>query len=113
MGPNNEPDIYNEGVTSSSASPYVTAVAPPGAETGCQRAERRAIHWSGSGGGGTTYMPEMMADPVIMAKLEHFGVHSYCGGGGGSAGCADYLLGSAYPDRTFWMTEFNVWCSGL
>ena len=58
-------------------------------------------------------MPEMMADPVVMAKLAHFGVHSYSDGGGGSSGVYAYLQGSAYPDRTFWMTEFNVWCSDL
>jgi O-glycosyl hydrolase len=62
-------------------------------------------------GGGTAYMPEMMADSVVMGKLAHFGLHSYSSGGGGSSGVYDYIHGSAYPDRTFWITEFNVWCS--
>ena len=62
-------------------------------------------------GGGTGYFPELLADPVVMAKLPHFGVHSYSDGGGGSGGVLSYLQGSAYPDRNFWMTEFNVWCS--
>ena len=61
--------------------------------------------------GGTTYVPQMMADPVIMAKLRHFGIHGYFARGTGSAGVRAYILGSAYPDRTFWMTEFNVWCA--
>ena len=56
-------------------------------------------------------MPEMMADPVVMAKVAHFGVHSYSDGGSGSSGVYAYLQASAYPDRTFWVTEFNVWCS--
>ena len=63
--------------------------------------------------GGTTYMPQMMADPVVMSKVAHFGVHSYGDGGGGSAGVYSYIQGSAYPDRNFWVTEFNVWCAVL
>jgi hypothetical protein len=56
-------------------------------------------------------MPEMMADPVVMSKVAHFGQHSYSDGGSGSAGVYSYIQGSAYPARNFWMTEFNVWCS--
>ncbi len=59
----------------------------------------------------TTWMSAMMNDSVVMAKLAHFGLHSYQDNGGGSAGIYSFLRQSAYPDRTFWMTEFNVWCS--
>ncbi len=58
----------------------------------------------------TTYMSKMLADPVVMGKVAHFGMHSYSDGGGGSAGVYSFIESSAYPDRTFWMTEFNVWC---
>ena len=53
----------------------------------------------------------MMNDPTVMAKVAHFGLHSYGDNGSGSAGFYDFLQRSAFPDRTFWMTEFNVWCS--
>jgi O-glycosyl hydrolase len=60
--------------------------------------------------GGTTFMPQMMADPVVMSKLAHFGLHSYNSGGTDSSGVASYLQGSAYPNRDFWMDETGVWC---
>jgi hypothetical protein len=41
----------------------------------------------------------------------HFGLHSYGSGGSGSAGVASYIENSAYPDRTVWMTKFNVSCA--
>jgi hypothetical protein len=63
------------------------------------------------GYGGTNWLPQIMSDPVIMAKLAHFGEHSYLADGGNSAGVYDFLQQSAYPDSNFWMTEFNVWCS--
>src|SRR5262249_53477233 len=59
---------------------------------------------------GTNWLSEIMADPVVMAKLAHFGLHSYADGGGGAWGVSDFVQGSPYPDKTFWMTEFNVWC---
>jgi O-glycosyl hydrolase len=52
----------------------------------------------------------LMDDPTIMGKLAHFGLHSYQDNGIDSAGIYDFLRLSAYPDRTYWMTEFNVWC---
>ena len=58
----------------------------------------------------TDWMSAMMNDPTVMAKLAHFGLHSYQDDGGGSTGIYDFLQQSAYPDRTYWMTEFNVWC---
>ena len=61
--------------------------------------------------GGTTYMPQMMADPVVMSKLAHFSVHSYSSGGSGSGGVYSYIQSSGYPDRTLWVDEFNVWCA--
>jgi len=61
-------------------------------------------------GGGITNMPQMLADPVVMSKVAHFGLHSYAANGSGSAGVASYIQSSAYPDRTVWMTEYNVWC---
>jgi O-glycosyl hydrolase len=64
----------------------------------------------------TNWLAQIMNDPLIMAKLAHFGLHSYLAdgdlaGGGNSADVYDFLRQSAYPDRNFWMTEFNVWCS--
>jgi O-glycosyl hydrolase len=56
----------------------------------------------------TNYIPEMMSDPVVMSKLAHFGEHSYWGDLAVDLG--SYLRSSPYPNSTWWMTEFNVWC---
>jgi hypothetical protein len=61
--------------------------------------------------GGTTFMPQMMGDPILMSKLAHFGVHSYSDNGGGSSGVAGFIQGSAYSNRNFWVDEFNVYCA--
>jgi O-glycosyl hydrolase len=59
----------------------------------------------------TAWLSAIMADPVVMSKVSRFGLHSYQDNGGGSAGIYSFLQQSAYPDRSFWMTEFNAWCS--
>jgi beta-lactam-binding protein with PASTA domain len=52
-----------------------------------------------------SYIPQMLADPVIMNKVDHFSLHDYSGSTGG----ADALIkGSAYPTRDFWMTEYSL-----
>jgi hypothetical protein len=58
--------------------------------------------------GNTSYMPQMMGDSVVMSKLAHFGLHNYYGQL--NADVAGYIESSPYPQSTFWMTEFNVWC---
>ena len=48
------------------------------------------------------YMTQMMSDRAVMAKVDHFGFHSYAGDTGG----ADVAIrNSSYPTRNFWMTE--------
>ncbi|MCW3118167.1 MAG: hypothetical protein JWM28_2249 [Chitinophagaceae bacterium] len=56
------------------------------------------------------YIPELMKDPLIMAKMAHFGVHSY---GGYYADIDSALKHSAYPHSGFWVTEWNEWRDGL
>jgi O-glycosyl hydrolase len=58
-----------------------------------------------------SYLPAMLADPVVMAKVGRVGLHSYGGAGQGSTGIAALLTNSPYPSLPFWMTEFNVSCS--
>jgi O-glycosyl hydrolase len=59
----------------------------------------------------TDWLSAMMDDPVVMGKLAHFGLHSYSDGGGVSGGVYNFLQQSPYPDRSFWMTEYNAWCA--
>ena len=52
----------------------------------------------------------MMADPVIMKKIAHWGLHSYAGY---NAPVDSFIKKSAYPKIGFWLTEFNAWRNGL
>jgi O-glycosyl hydrolase len=109
IAPTNEPDIYNEGIHMDAAT-YTNALHQLALLLDANGLTDIGFIGPDCAAGGMGYMPEMMADPVVMAKLRKFGVHSYSAAGGGSADVYDYILNSAYPDRNFWMTEFNVWC---
>jgi hypothetical protein len=53
------------------------------------------------------YIPEMLMNSALMAKLAYFGLHNYAGY---TAQAAATLQSSAYPDKAFWMTEVtNIW----
>ena len=58
----------------------------------------------------TWYLWPILADPEVMTKVARVGLHSYLDNGVDSLGIDAILKASAYPDLTFWMTEFNVWC---
>jgi hypothetical protein len=48
------------------------------------------------------YLPLLLADGTIMAKMAHFGFHNYAGVAGGADAA---IKASVYADRGFWMTE--------
>ncbi len=111
VAPDNEPDLAREGISIPTVTQYTNALHKLAVKLnanslGDVRLVGPDLCCAGSE---TAYMPQMMADPLIMASLAHFGVHSY--GGAGGSGVYDYIRNSAYPDRTFWITEFNVWCT--
>ncbi|MCE5272237.1 hypothetical protein LLH00_13245 [bacterium] len=108
VAPNNEPDIQNEGIHME-AGQYVRCLHALALELErCGLGDLRFVA-PDRAGGGTACLPEMLADTLIMGHLAHFGLHSYSDNGGGSDGVEDFLRRSAFPDRTFWLTEFNVW----
>jgi O-glycosyl hydrolase len=110
VGPDNEMDQTSQGVNMT-ASQYVTALHDLSQLLDTNGMSDLQFVGPDLANISTTYMSQMMADPVVMSKVAHFGVHTYSDNGGGSAGVYSYIQGSAYPDRTFWVTEFNVWCS--
>ena len=111
VAPNNESDIYNEGIRMSGEQ-YTNALHRLALKLDTNGLSDLRFVGPDLASTDTGLMGSMLADPVIMAKLGHFGLHSYSGGGGGSSGIYGLIHNSAYPDRTFWMTEFNVWCPG-
>ncbi len=110
VGPNNEEDILIQGVNMT-ASQYVTALHKLAQLLDTNGLSDVRFVGPDLGYTSTDWLSAMMDDPTIMAKLAHFGLHSYEDNGGGSTGIYDFLRQSAYPDRTFWMTEYNFPCS--
>ena len=111
VGPNNESDITGEGIHIDSADQYVLALHKLAAlldTNGLTDIQFVAPDLSGTD---PDLLQAMMQDPLVMSKLAHFGLHSYGSMGSGSEGISDLIQSSPYPDRNFWMTEFNVWCS--
>lgn len=51
------------------------------------------------------YMPQIMRDRTLMAKVDHFGFHNYEGDAGGAA---EEIMDSAFPTRNFYMTEITT-----
>jgi O-glycosyl hydrolase len=111
ISPDNEPDISNEGIHIGTATQYTNALHKLAAKLNSNGLSDILFVAPDLAGGGTTYMPQMVGDPVVMSKVAHFGLHSYSDSGGSSSGVYSYLQSTPYPDRTFWVTEFNVWCS--
>ena len=110
VGPVNEPDLTYSGIHLSGADQYVTVM-----HNLAQQLDNNGltdVRFSGPDLGftSTDWLGAMMNDPVVMAKLARFGLHTYLGSTPNAAGVYDFIQQSAYPDRHFWMTEFNVWC---
>lgn len=107
----NEPDIENEGPTVSAEKypvlfkkfyrrmdslglGYIKYVAPDVA---------------GMDNGIYKYLPGLMKDPEGMSKMAHIGLHSYAGY---YANVDSALRNSSYPNKDYWLTEWNEWCNG-
>jgi O-glycosyl hydrolase len=55
------------------------------------------------------FLPAMLGNAGLMARLDRFAVHNY---DGLTTGVSSMIAGSSYPDRGLWMTEFSARCSG-
>jgi O-glycosyl hydrolase len=109
VAPDNEEDILVQGVDMTSDQ-YITALHDLAQLLDTNGLSDVRFVGPDLGYTSTDWLSAMMNDPAVMAKVAHFGMHSYYDEGGGSTGIYDFLQGSAYPDRTYWMTEFNVGC---
>jgi O-glycosyl hydrolase len=110
VAPNNEPDLASEGMHIPSAAQYATALHKLAQMLVTNGLGDFRLVGPDLSDSGTNWLPEIVHDPVVMAKLAHFGLHSYADNGGGAWNVSDFIEESPYPDKTFWMTEFNVWC---
>lgn len=110
VAPNNEPDLSSEGIHMPTAAQYVITLHHLAEKLDTNGLSDVRIVGPDLSDSGTNWLPEIMADPLVMAKLAHFGLHSYADNGGGAWDVSDFLQESSYPDKTFWMSEFNVWC---
>lgn len=55
----------------------------------------------------TEYLPALAADPLVMSRMAHFGIHSYDGTSGSAA---EALAKTSYPQMDYWVTEFSGPC---
>lgn len=56
------------------------------------------------GAGLSEYIPALMADSLVIGRIDHLGLHSYSASTGGADAA---IKSSSHPDRNFWMTEFS------
>ena len=110
VGPDNEPDLSYEGVAVNNASQYVTMLHDLAVMLDANGLGDIRLVGPDLASGGTAFIPQLTNDPVVMAKLAHFGLHSYSAGGAGSSGVYNFISQGGYANLGFWMTEFNVWC---
>jgi O-glycosyl hydrolase len=114
VAPNNESDIDFEGIRVDTATQYTNALRRLAdllntnnvANLGFVAPDRSRNDFN------YDFMPEMMTDPTLMARVKHFGTHSYSDGDGNTPAAYSYINNSAYADRRLWVTEFNKWCPG-
>ena len=55
------------------------------------------------------YLQALDADPLVMSRMAHFGIHSYDGSSGGAT---EALAKSSHPELDYWVTEFSGPCPG-
>jgi len=109
--PNNEPDIVREGIHVSGASQYITAMRKLAQKLDTNGLGDVKLIGPDLSGLATGYVPSMLADSLVMSKVEHVSVHNYVDSNSDTANTRTLVQNSAYPDRTVWVTEYNVWCS--
>ena len=109
VAPDNEPDLSSEGIQIGTASQYLSALRQLAQKLDANGLGDVRLVGPDLALNPMGYLPELLADPVVMAKLAHFGVHRY---GAGAGGAPEFIRNSPYPERTVWVTEFNVWCNG-
>jgi O-glycosyl hydrolase len=109
LAPNNEPDLYAEGMWIRNGNQYAATLHSLALDLGAYGISDLALVGPDLSQAVTNWMPEMMADPAIMARVGHFGTHNYSQNGGTSIG--NLIKASAYSDRSLWVTEYAPWCS--
>ena len=110
VGPDNEMNLYPQGITTSGPNQYVTMLHDLANELDNNGIGDFRIVGPDLANTSTNWMPNLTQDPVVMAKLAHFGVHDYTYGTD-SVGVTNWLDTTAYADRTLWVTEYNEWCT--
>jgi O-glycosyl hydrolase len=111
VGPANEEDLTYTGIHMTGAGQYVTMLHDLAQMLDTNGLSDVRFVGPDLANTATSWLSQMMNDPVVMSKVNHFGLHSYQGMTADSTGVYNFLQQSAYPDRNFWMTEFGVWCA--
>jgi hypothetical protein len=108
--PNNEPDIYDEGIRITNSTQYADTLHRLAAKLDAAGLTNLWFVGPCRSNGSTNFLNELTADETVMARLKHIGVHAYNNSQANAQAAVNWMAGSAYPDRTVWMTEYNTWC---
>jgi len=112
VSPTNESDWHNEGpeLDARQYARLFNKLVKRMAELGLGDVRYVGPDPAGMENGLNKYVPELMKDSLVMAKLAHVGLHSYAGY---YANADSALKHSTYPKTDFWITEWNAWRDGL
>jgi hypothetical protein len=108
--PNNEPDIYNEGIRIISGAQYADTLHRLAQKLDAAGITNLWFVGPCRSNGPTNFLAELTADATVMARLKRFSTHAYNKDQGNAAAAYSWITNSPYADRTLWMTEFNAWC---
>lgn len=112
ISPMNEPDLRKEGPT---VGPAQFVVLLKKLMDRMQADGMGDVHYvapdvASMNNGIEKYLPVLMKDTSIMSRIAHLGLHSY---GGYYANVDSFIRTTAYPDESWWITEWNSWRDGL
>jgi O-glycosyl hydrolase len=107
--PNNEPDIFDEGIKVQGASQYTNSLHRLAVKLDAAGMTNLWFVGPDLSQSATAFIPEMLSNPTIMARVYRFGVHSYSASSAASD-ARGIIQASAYTNRSVWVTEYNVWC---
>ena len=109
--PVNEPDITYSGINLTGSTQYVTVMHDLAVQLNNNGMTNVLFSGPDLANTSTNWLAQIMADPLIMSKLAHFGLHSYQNQSADATGVYNFIQQSPYPNTHFWMTEYNVWCA--
>src|SRR5690349_15436467 len=98
LTPNNEPDIYDEGIRITQATQYTNTIHRLVNKLDAAGLTNLWLVGPCRSANPTGFLSEMAANPIIMSRLKHFSIHTYNNEQGRAALASAWIANSGYPD---------------